>query len=162
MAGLFSSVPASLGCHLEKGAAAAARGPTAQGTASECRRRSRGNSRRRDRGLSVSRRRAVGSDASSEVNEAHLVLSLKVVGRPRFELGTFAVSELDEANLDVLTMLEGRVRDGPTPRNGGLDDRPIRGPPSKPPFMLSMGKHYSLPALIRRLTRGAHCALLIK
>jgi len=30
------------------------------------------------------------------------------MGRPRFELGTFAVSELDEANLDVLTMLDDR------------------------------------------------------
>ena len=28
------------------------------------------------------------------------------MGRPRFELGTFAVSELDEANPDVLTRLE--------------------------------------------------------
>jgi hypothetical protein len=50
---------------------------------------------------------------------------LKVVGRPRFELGTFAVSELDEANLDVLTR---------------LDDRPVCCPPSNPPFMLSMAR----------------------
>ncbi len=41
------------------------------------------------------------------------------MGRPRFELGTFAVSEPDEANLDVQTK---------------LDDRPDRGTAFEPAY----------------------------